>query len=66
MNIHHKYLQKVVDDTLNVKDTLKIHLPKNHAPYKQIRISGRRGSVKQDMALKHLLSLALNYRTLFK
>ena len=41
-------------------------LSKNHTPYEQLCISGRERSVQQNMAKKHLLTLATNYGTLFQ
>ena len=41
-------------------------LLKNHTPYKQLGISGRTGSIQQNMAIKHLLPLAPHYEILLQ
>ena len=73
LNIHHRNLQKLMTEIFKVKNDLSpelmndvLSLSKNHTPYEQLRISGREGSVQQNMAKKHLLTLATNYGTLFQ
>ena len=73
LNIHHRNLQKIVTEIFKFKMTyhlsswmMFLSLSKNHTPYEQLRISGRGRSVQQNMAQKHLLTLAPNYGTLFQ
>ena len=57
LNIHYRYLQKLVTEIFTVKNGSSpelmndvLSLSKKHTPYEQIHISGRERSVQQNMA----------------